>query len=383
MVSSDVITLVVCLVGFVIIGLTVKKLVMPAEPSKAEKLRKKKDEEAASVVAGEAAAAGGLGRMKGAARKAAKKQGGMAALRQRQVKKREEEEARRQAEMEADDDGEISLENEDGSLKTKKQLLREQKKRDRAEERRFEQAQRESRAEKQEKKSAKQLAYEQKEQERADKEMAALEEARRQAEEKKKKDQEEYDQWKDMFSVDEQGNSGDSGPAESQGLLYEFMDDVTERKLVVLEELAVRFKLAADECIDRVKTLDAAGRLSGLIDDRGKFIHITEPEMKSVVDFIQRRGRVSVADLVRESSALVRVEALIPDAKTFDDEDEEDEKKEGSGDTAAAAAEEPQAPAREYKILDDEQVKIQVVRRGKAKKEKQAQRVSALEFTRT
>ena len=59
------------------------------------------------------------------------------------------------------------------------------------------------------------------------------------------------------------------------------------------------------------------------------------------------------------------------------------EQKEGSGEAAAAAAEEPQAPAREYKILDDEQVKIQVVRRGKAKKEKQAQRVSALEFTRT
>ena len=43
----------------------------------------------------------------------------------------------------------------------------------------------------------------------------------------------------------------------------------------------------------------------------------------------------------------------------------------------------PQAPAREYKILDDKQVKIKVVRRGKAKKEKQAERVSALEFTRT
>ena len=80
MVSSDVITLVVCLIGLALIGLTVKKFVMPAEPSKAEKLRKKKDEEAAAVVAGEAAAAGGLGRMKGAARKAAKKAGGMAAL---------------------------------------------------------------------------------------------------------------------------------------------------------------------------------------------------------------------------------------------------------------------------------------------------------------
>ena len=148
-------------------------------------------------------------------------------------------------------------------------------------------------------------------------------------------------------------------------------------------DAAVMFIWCLQEAVNRVRGLEEMGYITGVIDDRGKFIHITEPEMKSVVDFIQRRGRVSVADLVRESSALVRVESLAPEAKKFDDEDEEDEKKEGSGDAAEAAAAEPQAPAREYKILDDKQVKIKVVRRGKAKKEKQAERVSALEFTRT
>lgn len=46
-------------------------------------------------------------------------------------------------------------------------------------------------------------------------------------------------------------------------------------------------------------------RLSGVIDDRGKFIVITAEEMKDVVKFIRRRGRVNVTDLAAESNKLI------------------------------------------------------------------------------
>ena len=47
------------------------------------------------------------------------------------------------------------------------------------------------------------------------------------------------------------------------------------------------------------------GRIHGVIDDRGKFICVTEDEMKAVAKFIKRRGRVSVMDLAVESNKLV------------------------------------------------------------------------------
>ena len=44
------------------------------------------------------------------------------------------------------------------------------------------------------------------------------------------------------------------------------------------------------------------GRVTGVVDDRGKFIYITNQEMQKVADFIQERGRVSLADLAVQSN---------------------------------------------------------------------------------
>ena len=37
------------------------------------------------------------------------------------------------------------------------------------------------------------------------------------------------------------------------------------------------------------------GRLSGVMDDRGKYIYISLEEMKAVADYIKRQGRVSIS----------------------------------------------------------------------------------------
>jgi len=58
-----------------------------------------------------------------------------------------------------------------------------------------------------------------------------------------------------------------------------------------------------------VKTLQSEGRLSGVIDDRGKFICITDHEYDAVAKFIKQRGRVSITELAESMNRLIRLQA--------------------------------------------------------------------------
>lgn len=62
--------------------------------------------------------------------------------------------------------------------------------------------------------------------------------------------------------------------------------------------------------MDRVKDLQESGQLTGVMDDRGKFIYITVEELESVAKFIKQHGRVSISDLAESSNRLIN---LTPD----------------------------------------------------------------------
>ncbi|KAK3279010.1 hypothetical protein CYMTET_13091 [Cymbomonas tetramitiformis] len=109
------------------------------------------------------------------------------------------------------------------------------------------------------------------------------------------------------------------GVQESQGLLSEFVDYIKNRKMVVLEELAAEFGLRTQDVINRIHSLESAGRLSGVMDDRGKFIYVSEEEMKNVAAYISDRGRVSIAELARKSNELIDLTA--PEMVKLSDED--------------------------------------------------------------
>lgn len=49
------------------------------------------------------------------------------------------------------------------------------------------------------------------------------------------------------------------------------------------------------------------GRINflGVIDDRGKFIYITVEELQAVADFVKKRGRVTIQELVENSNNLI------------------------------------------------------------------------------
>jgi hypothetical protein len=119
----------------------------------------------------------------------------------------------------------------------------------------------------------------------------------------------EFEKWREQMAVESGGTVADELAAESQGLLAEFVDHIKARKIVVLEELAAQFGLRASEAVSRVRGLESMGRLTGVMDDRGKFIYVSTEEMEKVAAFINAKGRVSIAELAGRSDELI---ALTP-----------------------------------------------------------------------
>ncbi|CAC5399015.1 DDRGK1 [Mytilus coruscus] len=138
-----------------------------------------------------------------------------------------------------------------------------------------------------------------------DEEEAKQEQLRK--EEEEKREYEEYLKLKAAFTVDEEGEE-DIGPdLSSQSLLQEFIDYIKEMKVIMLEDLASHFKIKTQDAINRVQELQDEGRLTGVIDDRGKFIYITMEELESVAKYIKQHGRVSISDLAESSNRLINL----------------------------------------------------------------------------
>jgi hypothetical protein len=69
--------------------------------------------------------------------------------------------------------------------------------------------------------------------------------------------------------------------------------------------------------------MEAAGRLTGVLDDRGKFLSIEPAELDAVARWINRRGRVTIADLVTESNKLIDLNGEeTQEQLVIDDEDD-------------------------------------------------------------
>uniref|UniRef100_A0A1L8EDY0 DDRGK domain-containing protein 1 n=1 Tax=Haematobia irritans TaxID=7368 RepID=A0A1L8EDY0_HAEIR len=132
------------------------------------------------------------------------------------------------------------------------------------------------------------------------------EEAERLArEEQERKEHEEYLKMKAAFSIEEEGF--EEGDEEKENLLAEFIKYIKDNKVVVLEDLATEFKLKTQQAIERIQELQANGSITGVIDDRGKFIYISEEELVSVAKFIRQRGRVSIQELAESSNNLINL----------------------------------------------------------------------------
>jgi len=77
--------------------------------------------------------------------------------------------------------------------------------------------------------------------------------------------------------------------------------------VVLLEDLAAEFGMQTKEVVDRIERLEESGRLLGITDDRGKYIHVSQEEFEAVARYMKSKGRVNRGDLLMECNKLVRL----------------------------------------------------------------------------
>lgn len=177
--------------------------------------------------------------------------------------------------------------------------------------------------EREEKREQEELAYQERkkreaEEERLEKEKE--EEERLAKEEEEKREYEEYLKLKEAFTVDEEGQDEVLSAEESQNLLLEFVEYIKKAKVVVLEDLAAQFNLKTQDVINRVNMVQEMGLLTGLMDDRGKFIYISEEELQKVKRFIELRGRVSISEIAKSSNELINLKPEVMNTDVITEE---------------------------------------------------------------
>ena len=131
--------------------------------------------------------------------------------------------------------------------------------------------------------------------------------------------QEQFDEWSGSFETTEQGAENEGGDTDSK--LSAFVARIEQKKVVLLSDLSIEFGLSSQAAVDRVKQLEEDGTITGVIDDRGKFIYVSTVELKRIADMVRRRGRISVSELGREINSIVDLNPGVDD----DDDDEEEE----------------------------------------------------------
>uniref|UniRef100_A0A3P9CV24 DDRGK domain-containing protein 1 n=1 Tax=Maylandia zebra TaxID=106582 RepID=A0A3P9CV24_9CICH len=191
------------------------------------------------------------------------------------------------------------------------------KKQRKLEEKQAKKAQREAEMEEREERRRMQELREQERQQAEEKErlleQKQEEQERRAKEEQEKREEEEYLRLKASFIVEEQGEEEQLSEDQSRNLLQEFIQYIETSKVVLLEDLASHFGMRTQDAISRLQDLLAEGSLTGVIDDRGKFISITPGELDSVAQFIRQRGRVSITELAQASNSLIN---LMPESRS-------------------------------------------------------------------
>ncbi|RXN23659.1 DDRGK domain-containing 1 [Labeo rohita] len=131
--------------------------------------------------------------------------------------------------------------------------------------------------------------------------------AQREAELEEREERRKMQELRDQERQKEEEKERLQEQKQSRNLLQEFIQYVKNSKVVLLEDLASRFGMRTQDAIARLQDLIADGSLTGVIDDRGKFIFITPEELNAVAQFIKQRGRVSISELVQASNTLINL----------------------------------------------------------------------------
>lgn len=140
-------------------------------------------------------------------------------------------------------------------------------------------------------------------------------------EEQKRKEEEEYNKWVGDIQEIEEGTLKEDESGQ-QSMLQTFIEYLRLRKVVPLDELGANFKLTTKDVIKRIKSLEEQDLITGVIDDRGKYIYINKKELIKVKEMIVRKGFISKVDLVSEVSRIISLEPSAEDLKKIKEQDQ-------------------------------------------------------------
>merc|ERR1719391_1803874 len=130
-------------------------------------------------------------------------------------------------------------------------------------------------------------------------------EAREREEEKQRK--EEIDELRRKKEAEEEAAEEATTEEDEKNLLKMFLEYIKENKVCYVDALASEFGLRNPDAVKRINSLMESGDLTGVLDDRGKFIYITMDELSSVAKWINSKGRVSLEEIQRESNKLIKL----------------------------------------------------------------------------
>ena len=85
--------------------------------------------------------------------------------------------------------------------------------------------------------------------------------------------------------------------------LFQFLIDICS---FLVQEVVICKRVITESDIRLF--LPVIGRISGVMDDRGKYIYISQEEMQAVADYIKRQGRVSISHLASKSNQFIDLE---------------------------------------------------------------------------
>eukprot|EP00892_Ulva_mutabilis_P003257 jgi/Ulvmu1/1302/UM011_0029.1 len=164
--------------------------------------------------------------------------------------------------------------------------------------------------------SAYELAREKKDEQRNAEELAEEEEIRQAQEERKQREQAEFDAWKDLMLMDDAGEE-----ANSREQLQERRDAMCARlksgKVVELDSISAEFDMRCTEVISEIKHLEAEGVLTGVLDERGKYIYFSMEELQRLAQEIRSRGRISISAIAQEATDMLNMPAPDADASSL------------------------------------------------------------------
>ena len=129
---------------------------------------------------------------------------------------------------------------------------------------------------------------------------------------KKQQEDEEYAKWTSHIGVVDKGELGSKADHDRAidaffTKQYQSVEqgDTTVSRVIVLDAAARQHQTDVDKIVARLETLVQLNAISGVFDDRGKFLFVTSSQYQSIARFLKSRGRVSFSQLIREANKLV------------------------------------------------------------------------------